>query len=153
MTRGQELTYSSRPTLRTKGKQTALLVVVVSLLLASAAEPAVAQEWLVRFDGRVQWIAGQLMVVQPALGSSVSVDLVSVPQDEYAGLAAQYATGNVWSICPGLVRPKSRGYLRLKSANPRDPVEIKPICLATRATLPRCARGWKSAATLATHTP
>ena len=63
------------------------------------------------------------MFVQPALGSSVSVDL-SVPQDEYAGLTAQYATGNVWSICPGLVRPKSRGYLRLKSANPRDPVEI-----------------------------
>jgi hypothetical protein len=61
------------------------------------------------FRRRVQRIAGQLMVVQPALGSSVSVDLVTVPQDEYAGLTAQNATGNVWSICPGLVRPKSRG--------------------------------------------
>jgi len=58
--------------------------------------------------GLARRIAGQLMFVQPALGSSVSVDL-SVPQDEYAGLTAQYATGNVWSICPGLVRPKSRG--------------------------------------------
>ena len=57
MTRGQELTYSSRPTLRTKRKQTALMVVVVSLLFASALEPGVAQERLVRFDGRVQWIA------------------------------------------------------------------------------------------------
>src|SRR2546426_5330929 len=86
MTRGQELTHSPRPTLRTKGKQTALIVVVVLLLLASALEPAVAQEWPVRFDGRVQWIAGQLMAVQPDLGSSVSVDLVGVPQNEYAGL-------------------------------------------------------------------
>jgi len=85
MTRRQELTCSSRPTLRTKGKQTALIVVVVSLLLASALEPAVAQEWLVRFDGRVQWIAGQLMAVQPASGYSVTVDLVGVPQNEYAG--------------------------------------------------------------------
>src|SRR2546426_3882487 len=71
MTRGQELTHSPRPTLRTKGKQTALIVVVVLPLLASALEPAVAQEWPVRFDGRVQWIAGQLMAVQPDLGSSV----------------------------------------------------------------------------------
>src|SRR2546429_4895974 len=86
MTRGQELTHSPRRTLRTKGKQTALIVVVVLLLLASALEPAVAQEWLVRFDGRVQWIAGQLMAVQPDLGSSVSVDLVGVPHNEDAGL-------------------------------------------------------------------
>ena len=99
MTRGQELTYSSRPTLRTKGKQTALIVVVVSLLLTSALEPAVAQEWLVRFDGRVQWIAGQLMAVQPDLGSSVSVDLVGVPQNEYAGL-----TVGDWVVVIGMIR-------------------------------------------------
>ena len=99
MTRGQELTYSSRPTLRTKGKQTALIVVVVSLLLTSALEPAVAQEWLVRFDGRVQWIAGQLMAVQPDLGSSVSVDLVGVPQNEYAGL-----TVGDWVVVIGVIR-------------------------------------------------
>ncbi len=87
MTRGQELTYSSyssRPTLR-KRKQTGLMVVVVSLLFASALEPGVAQERLVRFDGRVQWIAGQLMAVHPASGYSVTVDLVGVPQNAYAG--------------------------------------------------------------------
>ena len=84
MTRGQELTYSSRPTLR-KRKQTGLMVVVVSLLFASALEPGVAQERLVRFDGRVQWIAGQLMAVHPASGYSVTVDLVGVPRTSTQG--------------------------------------------------------------------
>jgi choline dehydrogenase len=36
----------------------------------------------------------------------------------------QYASENVWSISPGLARPESRGFLRLKSANPYDAVEI-----------------------------
>ena len=103
MTRGQELAYSARPTLRTKAKQTALIVVVVSLLLASAPEPAVAQEWLVRFDGRVQWIAGQLMVVQPASGYSVTVDLVGIPQNEYAGL-----TVGDWVVVIGVIRNGNR---------------------------------------------
>jgi len=48
--------------------------------------PADAQERAVRFDGRVQWVAGQLMVVQTDSGASVSVDLVRVPQDQYAVL-------------------------------------------------------------------
>jgi choline dehydrogenase len=36
----------------------------------------------------------------------------------------RHAVENAWSISPGLVRPKSRGFLRLKSANPKDTVEI-----------------------------
>jgi choline dehydrogenase len=36
----------------------------------------------------------------------------------------KYAIESAWSINPGLVRPHSRGYLRLKSANPRDAPEI-----------------------------
>jgi choline dehydrogenase-like flavoprotein len=36
----------------------------------------------------------------------------------------KYAVESAWSINPGLVRPDSRGYLRLKSANPRDAPEI-----------------------------
>ncbi|QRM34621.1 FAD-dependent oxidoreductase (plasmid) [Microvirga sp. VF16] len=36
----------------------------------------------------------------------------------------QFAGPNVWSISPALARPKSRGYLRLKSADSRDAVEI-----------------------------
>jgi choline dehydrogenase len=36
----------------------------------------------------------------------------------------KYAVANAWSITPGLVRPYSRGYLRLKSGNPADAPEI-----------------------------
>jgi choline dehydrogenase len=36
----------------------------------------------------------------------------------------RYAAENVWSISPGLVRPESRGFLRLKSADPRQAPEI-----------------------------
>jgi len=39
-------------------------------------------------------------------------------------VTGRYAAENVWSISPGLVRPESRGFLRLKSANPREPMEI-----------------------------
>jgi hypothetical protein len=67
-------------------RSAALALVVVSLVLAGAPAPAAAQEWSTRFDGRVQWVAGQLMVVYPDVGSSVTVDLLRVPQGEYAGL-------------------------------------------------------------------
>jgi choline dehydrogenase len=39
-------------------------------------------------------------------------------------VTARHAVENVWSISPGLVRPESRGFLRLKSADPREAPEI-----------------------------
>jgi choline dehydrogenase len=39
-------------------------------------------------------------------------------------VTGRHASENVWSISPGLVRPESRGFLRLKSANPQEPLEI-----------------------------
>ncbi len=36
----------------------------------------------------------------------------------------RHAAKNVWSISPGLVRPESRGFLRLKSADPHEAPEI-----------------------------
>jgi choline dehydrogenase len=39
-------------------------------------------------------------------------------------VTGRYAAENVWSISPGLVRPESRGFLRLKSADPREAPEI-----------------------------
>ncbi|HYS16100.1 MAG TPA: hypothetical protein VET45_04175 [Candidatus Binatia bacterium] len=63
----------------------ALAVLIVAILLAGL-EPAGAQDRARRFDGRVQWVAGQVMVVQLDNGLSVSVDLLRVPQDQYAAL-------------------------------------------------------------------
>jgi choline dehydrogenase len=40
------------------------------------------------------------------------------------------AVENTWSISPGLVRPESRGLLRLKSADPREAPEINANMLA-----------------------
>jgi choline dehydrogenase len=37
---------------------------------------------------------------------------------------------NSWGIIPGLVRPKSRGHIRLTGANPLDPVQIDANSLA-----------------------
>jgi choline dehydrogenase len=39
-------------------------------------------------------------------------------------VTGHHAVENVWSISPGLVRPESRGFLRLKSADPREAPEI-----------------------------
>jgi hypothetical protein len=41
----------------------------------------------VRFHGRVQWVAGETMVVVLDDSPSISIDLSHVAQDEYAGLA------------------------------------------------------------------
>jgi hypothetical protein len=60
---------------------------VVAVLLAELPAPADAQERLVRLDGRVQWVAGQAMAVQLDTGGSVSIDLVRVPQDQYATMS------------------------------------------------------------------
>jgi hypothetical protein len=64
-----------------------LRLLVTTALLVGVVAPAGAQERPVRLDGRVQWIAGQAMTLQLDTGGSVSVDLVRVPQDQYAVLA------------------------------------------------------------------
>jgi choline dehydrogenase len=45
-------------------------------------------------------------------------------------VTGRHAVENVWSISPGLVRPESRGCLRLKSADPREAPEIHANMLA-----------------------
>ena len=60
------------------------------LILVGLVPPAVAaDEQFVRVDGLVQWIGGGQMIVQADAGTSVGVDLTSVPQDEYAGLTVR----------------------------------------------------------------
>ena len=66
--------------------RTGFMILTVSVVLAGVLEPAAAQDRPVRFGGRVQWIAGQVMAVQLDNGHSVSVDLLRVRQDEYAVL-------------------------------------------------------------------
>jgi choline dehydrogenase len=53
----------------------------------------------------------------------------------------KYAVPNAWSISPGLVRPHSRGYLRLKSVNPADAPEIHANMLGDPRDLAALRKG------------
>jgi hypothetical protein len=70
----------------TQWRSAAVVVLVVLSMVVAAAGSVWAQSVEQRLDGRVQWIAGQLMVVQLDSGGSVSVDLKGVPQDQYSVL-------------------------------------------------------------------
>src|SRR5262249_37231052 len=48
---------------------------------------------------------------------------------------------NAFVIFPCLVRPRSRGYLRLRTANPNGPLEIQPNFLAEQADALALATG------------
>jgi hypothetical protein len=61
---------------------------------------AEAQERVVRVDGVVQWIGGLRMVLQTDTGPSVGVDLVSVPQNQYAGLVARDRVAVIGTVSP-----------------------------------------------------
>src|SRR5262249_6253075 len=89
-------------------------------------------------------LAGSAAVWQsrPDLGIP---DLMVLPlQVPYvsAEVAARYPMPpNVFSIVPGLVRVRSRGYLRLKTAEPDDPPEIQPNFLAQQADVDALVAG------------
>src|SRR5262245_32912659 len=57
-------------------------------------------------------------------------------------IAARYAIpSNGFATFPCLVRPQSRGYLRLRTAEPNDPLEIQPNLLAEAADVDALAAG------------
>jgi choline dehydrogenase len=56
-------------------------------------------------------------------------------------VTAQHAVGNAWSISPGLVRPESRGFIKLKSADPGEAPEIHANMLADPRDLAALRKG------------
>jgi choline dehydrogenase len=56
-------------------------------------------------------------------------------------ITGRHAVENSWSISPGLVRPESRGFLRLKSADPREAPEIHANMLANPRDLAALRKG------------
>ena len=79
------------------------LATAMSLSLLFAAEPAEAQKRYVQLEGRVQWIAGQKLMLQPDLGTAINIDLVQVPMDDYRTL-----TEGDRVIVGGFVAPDNR---------------------------------------------
>jgi choline dehydrogenase len=63
-------------------------------------------------------------------------------------VTGRHAVENVWSISPALVRPKSRGFLRLKSADPREAPEIHANMLTDPRDLAALRRGMEITRTL-----
>jgi len=57
----------------------------------------------------------------------------------------RHAVENAWSISPGLVRPESRGFLRLKSVDSREAPEINANMLADPRDLRALRRGMEIA--------
>ena len=60
-------------------------------------------------------------------------------------VTGRHAVENVWSISPGLVRPESRGSLRLKSADPHAAPEIHANMLSDPRDLAALRRGMEIA--------
>src|SRR5258705_1696069 len=56
-------------------------------------------------------------------------------------VTGRHAVENVWSISPGLARPESRGFLRLKSASPQQAMEIHANMLSDPRDLAALRRG------------
>jgi hypothetical protein len=79
---------------------TAVLISALAIGLFGPFTRAPAQERVVRVDGIVQWIGGLRMVLQTDTGPSLGVDLVSVPQTQYAGLVARDRVAVIGTVSP-----------------------------------------------------
>jgi hypothetical protein len=59
-----------------------LAIGTLAFTLVGAPQPTVGQTY-VELDGRVQWIAGQKLMLLPSGGGGVDVDITRVPLDQY----------------------------------------------------------------------
>ncbi len=75
------------------------------------------------------------------IGPDLQLGFVHVPFDIVIGQGHP----NAFSILPGIVRPLSRGWIRLASKNPLDKPLINPNYLAVEADLARLVQGVKIA--------
>jgi len=71
---------------------------LASTLLLWAVAVSTAQELPVSFQGRVQWVAGDTLVVALDGSPSINVELSVVAQDQYQGLE-----GGDWVLVTGTV--------------------------------------------------
>jgi hypothetical protein len=63
-----------------------IATLALSLAVLSVASPGETQQRQVQMDGRVQWIAGQTLMLILDGGRTVNVDLSGVPLDDYTKL-------------------------------------------------------------------
>ena len=78
--------------------------VVVSLVLFGGLAPGAAQDKVVSVQGRVQWIAGEKMMLIPDSGAPpVEIDIKQVPLDNYRTL-----TEGDPVVVSGVVSPDGR---------------------------------------------
>ena len=64
-----------------------LVAIVASLVLFGAVAPGASPDQVVRLQGRVQWIAGEKMMLIPDNGAlPIEIDIKQVPQDNYRTL-------------------------------------------------------------------
>jgi len=64
------------------------LVAVIACALVLVLAPGTAAAQDVRVEGKVTWIAAETMVVAPAVGFPITVDLSQVDLDQYRALQA-----------------------------------------------------------------
>ena len=69
----------------------------------------------------------------------------------FPGIKSAYTDG--YGIRPCLLHPDSRGEVKLRSANPRDPVRIIPNFFSAPGDLPKLREGFKIARRVASQTP
>lgn len=118
------------------------------------AKLGVAWEWLTRSSGPMTIGAGQVGVfcrTRPELATpDVQFHIFPVSMDRPGGTFHDYS-GITSSVCQ--LRPESRGWIRLKSPDPRDHPAIMPNYLATPGDQRTIVDGMKVARRIAAQAP
>ena len=71
---------------RIRGSRGVAALVALAIVSVLSVAAGADRDIPVQFAGRVQWIAGEVLIVATDDDESISVDLAHVPQDEYQRL-------------------------------------------------------------------